>query len=126
MSGSRHLSPFASIGFCFALAGCGEPTPPAESVPVGGLAKGALSGEWVMGTTTVWASPETDWAFEGETPVFTESSKVRWEVQEHHLVAYESFERVAGGGDASSTSLPVSSMTYTTFSVSASRPYRRM
>ncbi|MBL9027499.1 MAG: zinc-dependent metalloprotease [Myxococcales bacterium] len=95
----------ASAG-CLVLVGCVEDPPTAESVPTGGLAKADLAGEWVVGMTTVWASPETNWAFEGDAVSSFGGAKIRWEVQEHHLVAYESFERIAGGNDGASTGLP--------------------
>lgn len=77
------------------------------------LRKGVLTGEWYYQQTVVDVPYTTSFTFIGEQSDKTE--RLTWDVQEHYLIAYRSYDLVAGtdgpstvlGGDADKVPLAV-------------------
>ena len=93
----RHLLPFRLIALCaltLALAiGCAQDVGLIDRTQPGALRKALFSGEWYFKRTVVDAPYTAGFTFVGEAD---DMERIRWQIQENHLVAYRSYDFVAG------------------------------
>lgn len=98
MSGLSVSGGWAAMSvLCAALLSCGGSPELIDRTQPNYLAKSELIyGTWYLQETVVDVPPTTPISFVGYTTGLTGVEKVRFEVQEHHLVAYRAFELIPG------------------------------
>jgi len=90
---------FGGTGLCavvsvvLAVVGCQEERPPISRVQANALDKAVFQGDWYYRQTVIDTPYSAGYTFVGEQG---ELEKIRWEIQEHYLIARRSYEAIAG------------------------------
>lgn len=84
-----------------ALNGCAQDVGLIDRVQPGALPKALFSGDWYLQRTVIDAPYTAGFTFIGEADAL---QRIRWQIQEDHLVAYRAYDFVAGTDRAHSRS----------------------
>lgn len=98
----RWATILAFLACCSSMAvwvGCAQDVGTIDRVQPGALPKALFAGEWYLQRTIIDAPYTTGFTFVGEADAL---QRVRWQIQEDHLVAYRAYDFVAGTDSAHS------------------------
>jgi hypothetical protein len=94
-----RLPRLAGIALCACLVACGLPIGDIDRTQPNKIRKSVFVGDWYFAQTVIGAPYTTTFTFIGETTERTE--RVTWDIQQDFLIAYRSYDLVAGTDAAS-------------------------